>query len=175
MYNSTVHHPYVVCSLPEVTSPSFHPHLSLYSLLSPPPPSPLVTTTLLSVSMSWLFFVWFWFFCLIPSRFSPSPSATLLSGSCQPVLGICESFSILFVYFVHEIPHISEIVSHLSLSDWLIHVKRVRGVEKTVSFSPCRSFTRAEKGTPGSRKAAASGYKGPAPRFQAGDRPCRLL
>ena len=73
----------------------------------------LVITTLLSVSMC--FFLKPFTFFHQPSH--PPSSLTTVSWFhvSMPLLLFCSS-----VYFVHQIPHISEIIRYLSFTDWLI-------------------------------------------------------
>ena len=115
MYNSVTRHLCIVLCV-------HHPKWSLLpSLFVPPLPSstsltafPLVITILLSVSVR------FYFFCLIPSPFLPSPPKPPASDSCQPVLCVCESVSILVVGLVcSQIPRITEIMWYLPFCDWL--------------------------------------------------------
>ena len=56
-----------------------------------------------------------------PSYFSPGSPNSFPSVSCESVLCVYESVSILFLSFLlHQILHISEIIGYMSFSDWLI-------------------------------------------------------
>ena len=80
---------------------------------SPPPPPPTITT-LFSVPMDYAQV----HVCSLANLFQYPP--TLSSESCQSVPCIHASGSIHSVSFVHQIPHMSEIIWYLSFSDWLI-------------------------------------------------------
>ena len=56
----------------------------------------------------------FTFFHLVPSPYSPLTFISLFNMS-MPLFLFCSSH-----YFVHSIPHVSEIIWYLSFSDWLI-------------------------------------------------------
>ena len=132
MYNSIIHHLYIPLCVHHPKSRFFfvtiyHP---LYPLLSPHTPFSPVITILLSVSMRVFFLTYFIFF----TQTLPTPHP---SKGSQSVLCICaQSVSILFVYFVQQIPHISEITWYLSFSDQLI----------SFSIIPARSIHAIAKG-----------------------------
>ena len=73
---------------------------------SQPPPT---ITTLLSLSMNTFSFL------LKPSTPYPPPRAVSLLSLSTSLYSFC-----LLVPFVHQIPHISEIIGYLSFSDWFI-------------------------------------------------------
>ena len=66
---------------------------------------------------------------LILSPFSPIPLTPLPPGNCPNVPCICESVSVLLVYFVFWIPHVSEIARHLS---WICFIQH-----STLQVHPC--------------------------------------
>ena len=113
MYNSIICHLYILPSPPKVRSPSV--------TISSPLPSSTLTPVFPSCSQYTVACVFIYlFFCLIPSPFLPSPPTLHPSVSYQSVLCVYESVSILLVYFIREVPHISKIVWYLSFSGWLI-------------------------------------------------------
>ena len=99
--------------------PSFCHYLSsLYPLLTVP--TPFSCGNHHTVVCLWFFFVLGGFFLLNPFTFFIQALKPPPPDSCQSVSCIYESVSILFVYFVHQIPHIREIIWYLSFSDWLV-------------------------------------------------------
>ena len=106
MYNSIKYHlSCIVCSLYQVTSPSH----TLFYLPQSTVPSGNHHTVVVSMR----------FFFLIPLPFSPSPTTPYPLTAVRQ-FSIYESVSILLVYFVHKIPHMSEIIRYLPFSIWLI-------------------------------------------------------
>ena len=94
-----------------------HPTPPLLCLPSPSlhPPFPLAITTLLSVSMG---YACMFFGYSLHLLLSSTPTAI---PSCQSIPCIHAPVSVLFsVYFVHYIPHISEIIWNLSFF-WLAY------------------------------------------------------
>ena len=98
------------------------PFIRLYPFLAAPIPFPLVITVLLSPS------VWgFGFVCLCVCLFNPFTFFTQPHNP-PPLTAVSLSVSMslflfcLVLYFVHEIPHISKIISCLFFSDWLISI-----------------------------------------------------
>ena len=86
-YNSITHHLYFVLCAHHPNKASFYHHLSL--LLSSTSPTSFPSNN--HHMCLWIIF------CLIPSPFSSSPTTLLPSDSCQSVLCIYESVSMLFV------------------------------------------------------------------------------
>ena len=138
MYNSVICHLYIILCVYHPKSsllpPPFIPPFTLFYL--PPHPFPLIITILFSGSVNFLFYFLLRF---ILSPFSPSPSNL-------PLLTAVNLFSVsmslflfcLLVYFVHLIPHMSEIIWHLSFSDWLISL--------SIMFSrPIHTATKGKK------------------------------
>ena len=88
---------------------------SLYCIFSiiiqsPQPSLPPAIATLLSMSMSPLSFL------LNSSSLSPSPPPPPLAVLCSPSRSL--SLFGFLVQFVHQIPHMSEIIWYLSFSEW---------------------------------------------------------
>ena len=113
VYNSIIHL-LLYCVFTTTGQFSFHHYLSpLYPLLPPPPASPLVILILLSVSVR----VCFLFFLLTCFTFFTQPLQPPTPWRHQSIF-IYDSASTLLVYFVHWVPHMSEIIWYLSFSDW---------------------------------------------------------
>ena len=89
--------------------------LSLRSSASPHPPLPLAVTILLSVSMSF----WFLLFLILLICFTFSTQFPTLTAVSLFSVSVSLFLFCLLVYFVHLIPHMSEIM-YLSFSVWLI-------------------------------------------------------
>ena len=96
-----------VCSPPR-SSPLPSHFIPLYTPAPPLPLTPAITT-LLSMPVN------VFLFCSVPSSPSPQPPTAVGPPSIyEPVSAF------LLVQFVHQIPHMSEIIWYLSFSDWLI-------------------------------------------------------
>ena len=130
-----------MCSPPQVTFPSITIYPPVLSSICPHPSFPLVITTLLSVSMR----VFSSFFCLISSPFFTQSPNSLPSGSCQSVLCIYESVSILFVYFVHNLFLRDQSNAYLHLKNSItvpfIPEKLMLNLYLTTEFLKCYAIT----------------------------------
>ena len=106
--------PCILCSPPQVSlCPSpFHPPF-------PSPtsshPFPLAVATLILRSMSFVCLFSFSAQSLSPHTMAPPPAAVSLFSVSMSLFLFC-----LLVYFVYQIPNISEIIWYLSFCDWLI-------------------------------------------------------
>ena len=114
MYNFITHHLYIVLCVHHPKShllPSpFIP--SIPSSTSHLPPFPLVVTIPIVC-------IYEGFFFLNPfTLLHPAPKP-LFPLTADSLFSVCESVSILFVYFSHWIPHRSEIIRYMSFSTGL--------------------------------------------------------
>ena len=117
-HTSSVH--CIVWSPPQVRSPSVtsYPPFTLSYLL--PPLSPPGNHCAVVCLWGFLFFFLNLFtFLILPPKPSPLTAISLFSISMSLSL-----FSLL-VYFVHQIPHINEIIWGLSFSDWSISLNAI--------------------------------------------------
>ena len=99
--------------------PSFCHYLSsLYPLLTVP--TPFSCGNHHTVVCLWFFFVLGGFFLLNPFTFFHSAPQTPFPLTIVSLLLVSMTVSILSVYFVRQILHISEITQYLSFPDWLV-------------------------------------------------------
>ena len=97
-------------------------------------------------------------FCLFPSPFSPSSPTPLPSDSCQSILCISESVSVVFAYFVHTdspvrlpLPGWKSPDSHPVYKCWLLSNAPPGSVSLLVPFANC-GFGKRGPVNPGERK-----------------------
>lgn len=131
MYNTSSVH-CIVCLPSQVMSssitiyPRFHQHL----WLPPPPPFPLVVTILL-----WLYNSFCLFVSLILIQHpltSSTPTASILSSTSVRLF-----IFYLLHYFIHWIPHISEILWYLFFSDWFISLEDMQWAKNSLVNKWC--------------------------------------
>ena len=84
------------------------------------------------------------FVCLIPLPFPPTPqTASPLTAISLFSVSLNLFLFCLFVYFVHQILHISEIIGYLSFSDWLISLSTIfsRSIRTVTKYKISFFFT----------------------------------
>ena len=109
VYNSTKHHLHTHCF--PITQPKAKP------LFIPIPPTALPTSTYPQLHM---------YFAYSLHLLSSSSPILLPSTAVSPFsVSLILFLFCLLVYFVHHIPHVSEIIWYLSFSDWLISLNIV--------------------------------------------------